>query len=60
MKSGNGDIYRRVKTGPNTFACGCRWERWAPPGRYGITGDVLIECEFHRRVTAARVKRSER
>lgn len=37
-----GDSHFRTKTGPDTFACGCRWER--QPG----IGDVLKTCAEHR------------
>ena len=48
------DTFKRIKTGPDTFQCGCRWER-----RPGF-GDVLVECPIHKAAGKALVDRFER
>jgi len=50
----SGDTFKRIKTGPNTFQCGCRWER-----RPGF-GDVLVECPIHKQAGLARLRKFER
>jgi len=46
-----GDSYRRIEVSPGIYQCGCRWIRLENEevceGTF-ITGDVLIECPFHK------------
>lgn len=51
---GSGDKYKRLEVSPNTYQCGCKWER-SP-----IYGDVLIECVFHRSATESAYIKFER
>ena len=53
-RDGTGDSFSRIKSGPDEYQCGCRWQRtkWA--------GDVLKLCPIHRQASAARLARAER
>jgi hypothetical protein len=50
-----GDSYRRREVSPGVYQCGCRWVHYEEPhevsGGIFVTGDVLIECDFHRSIT---------
>ena len=50
----NGDRYNRVKSGPDTYQCGCHWIK------HPEFGDVLRQCPLHQAHTEAAVARFER
>jgi len=49
-----GDPYRRIEVSPGIYQCGCKWiyldNEEVCEGTF-VTGDVLIECPFHKFIT---------
>lgn len=41
----SGDLYKRRYVGPDTYQCGCRWERQS---NEFYNGDVLLLCPIHK------------